>query len=106
MEVEMPRGFLALFQIDPVLGVMVWCIDNKYDLIHVTGIGPDIRSVFEFEDKFVRVAARRQYHARLIVRGAIMRGHQVAAVDMKHRDHFIGNAFVEPTRSEEHTSSS
>jgi len=35
---------------------------------------------------------------RLVVRGAVMRGHQIVPVHVKHGDHFVRRIFVEPTR--------
>ena len=64
--------------------------------MHVTGVRLDVGPVFEFEDEAVLIAAVDQNHARLIVCGAVMRGHKLISVHVKHCDHFIRTAFAQP----------
>ena len=56
MEIEMCRGLFALLQIGPVLSVMIRRIDVERHLVHMTFPGPNVRSVFEFEDELICIA--------------------------------------------------
>ena len=76
MKLEAAGLFLPFLRIGPLFDVMIGGVENKGDLLHVAGTRLDVRSILELEDKFVRIAAARQDHARLIMRGAVMRGHQ------------------------------
>jgi len=53
MEIEMRRGLFALFQIGPVLSVMIRRVDGERHLMHVTLVWPNVGSVFEFEDELI-----------------------------------------------------
>jgi hypothetical protein len=100
MEIEMRHCFLTFLQIGPFFRVMVWRIDDEGDLVHVSTAGLNISSVLEPKDKFVCPATWDENHPRLIVRGAVVSRHQVASVRMKHCDHLIRRAFVEPSHQD------
>ena len=53
MEIEMRRGLFALFQIGPVLSVVIRRVDGERHLVHMTFLGPNVGSVFEFEDELI-----------------------------------------------------
>ena len=94
MKIEARYGFLAFLDVGPLFAVVVRRIDDERDLIHVTCLGIDVRPVLEFEDELVRIPVRHQNHARLIVRGAVVRRHQIAAVRMKDGHHLVGDTFI------------
>ena len=96
MKLEAAGLFLPFLRISPLFDVMVGRVEDKGDLLHVAGIGSDVRSIFELEDQLVRIAATRQDHARLVMRGAVMRSHHGVAIHMKHRDHLVRPAFSQP----------
>ncbi len=56
MEIEMRRGLFALLQIGPVLSVMIRRVDGERHLVHMTFPGPNVGSVFEFEDELICIA--------------------------------------------------
>ncbi len=68
---------------------MVWAVEDESDLMHVADFRFDIRAILENKNETIAIAIHYKDHARLIVRGAIMRGHERVAVHVKHRDHFV-----------------
>ena len=74
-KIEACRVFLPVLQIGPLFDVMVRTVEDEGDLLHVTASRLDVGPVFKLEEEVVRIAAVDQNHARLIVRGTIMRGH-------------------------------
>ena len=97
-KIEARGVFLPVLQICPLFDVMIRTVDDERDLLHVTGVRLDVGPVFELEDEAIRIHAADQNHARLIMRSAIMRRHEIAPVHMKHREHFVRCPFIEPMR--------
>jgi hypothetical protein len=98
-KIEARGVFLPILQICPLFDVMIRTVDDERDLLHVTGLRLDVGPIFELEDEAVLIATVDQSHARLIVCGAVMRGHKLISVHVKHCDHFMRTAFAQP-RSE------
>jgi len=53
MEIEMRRSLFALLQISPAFSVMIRRVDGERHLMHVTLLGPNVGSVFEFKDELI-----------------------------------------------------
>src|ERR1700730_17463336 len=94
-KIEARGVFLPVLQICPLFDVMIRTVDDERDLLHVTGVRLDGGPVFELEDEATLIATVDQSHARLIVCGAVMRGHKLISVHVKHCDHFMRTAFAQ-----------
>ena len=77
-KVKTPGAQLAVIvQIRPLLDVMIRAVEDERHLLHVAIVRPDVGSILELEDHAIGIAAGDCHHARLVVRRAIVRRHQL-----------------------------